>query len=114
MAIAALHTAAAFVEFWDIWQLIAQDYFFNTAADYPANAALWFLTAGIYMFTLGSMVSWHEKNIDLPLPKSLNYGMLISTAIIIIIMPQSGAWLFIPAVIALFIKEKQDRRALNW
>lgn len=77
----------------------------------PGAAALWFLTAGLMMMVLGSLYRWIEGHLRQTLPFAAGVWLLGVAGFVVVLMPQSGAWLIaVQAVLIMVRARAQSRR----
>jgi len=105
-----LHLCIVLVLYKEIYMQIISDGLFNTIGNNPTRAAaIWNLTVGIILILWGITLQQYQNKTKKPAPVSIGYGLLAFSVILCIIMPQSGAWLFLPqAIIILFAKRKDS------
>lgn len=103
MLVAILHTIATFVFFSPVLIDIVQRGVWNTVGRDPMVAtATWFFLFGPALALLGMAIHELEQQAQFTMAKPLAIGTLIMTTVGIVLMPDSGFWLAIPAIIGLF------------
>lgn len=102
IAVSALHTLFGVIAFAPVLQTLASCGVWNSVgADPMRGAAAWFLLAGGFMLVSGFAIDACERSGgDCPL-SVIGWSLLIVTAIAIVLMPVSGAWLLLPPAIAM-------------
>ena len=109
--VAILHTIAGGIFFGKIFIDIARRGFFNTVGHDPLTAAaVWFFLFGALFALFGMTIHALEKQASFPLAGLIGISLFLISFIGIILMPDSGFWLAIPAVIGLLriSKEKNN------
>ncbi|MDH3745165.1 MAG: DUF6463 family protein [Acidobacteriota bacterium] len=102
LGVGVVHTLFGLVVFRGTWQTLWAEGLFNTVNGQPEREfPVWFLSAGILTMLFGSLVDWVEGQ-GWPVPRSVAWGLLGMTVLILVIMPVSGGWLLLPAVMGLF------------
>jgi hypothetical protein len=110
IVVALIHTIFAFVVFGDGFNLIVDKGIFNSIGTDPYLAAVaWFLIAGIYILGIGMAIFEIEK-ISGAIPLKITALLFISLVIGITLMPQSGFWLALPAVVGAFMRRNNFKR----
>ena len=105
LAVALLHTVAAFVLFGEPLLEIARHGLFNSIGRDPLKAAaIWFLLFGAAIALCAMGLSALEEHGDTKTLRSIGLGMLLLTLLGVVLMPVSGFWLAFPPAIALLIK----------
>lgn len=78
-----------------------QDGWWNTVEpggqiDFARSALLWFLVVGFTWIALGYLMQQWIDQAHLPLPRWLGWALLAMGAGVAVVLPVSGAWLFLP------------------
>jgi hypothetical protein len=103
MFVALGHTVVAFAFFATTYRGLLERGLFNTVTSEKAGMAVWFGLGGLLLFIVGMLVSALEKQgLRVPVPAGL--ALLSLTLIGVVLMPVSGFWLMIPAIIAIFYR----------
>ncbi len=100
IAVSIIHTLFGIIVFFDVGKHIMADGVFNAIGENPMRGAVaWFILAGFFMTALGWAIDLLEK-VSPPLNlSSLGWGLLLISTLGIILMPESGFWLFlVPAI----------------
>ncbi|WP_397604348.1 DUF6463 family protein [Sphingorhabdus sp.] len=106
IGVAILHTLFGLVAFGWALKAMAVDGFWNTVGSDPMRGAVaWFLLFGFMMAVCGWAIDALERT------RGSSFGwtgwaLLVVTAIVIILMPVSGAWLLVPPAIAMIRNAK--------
>ncbi|MDX1320719.1 MAG: DUF6463 family protein [Oceanospirillum sp.] len=100
VGIATIHNLLGVVLGWDVLQGMAEAGFWNTVErdgqlDYARSAILWFLMLGAFWWVLGVMMQQWLRRIG-SLPRWLGYALLLAGCLVAFVLPQSGAWFFLP------------------
>ena len=102
IAVAALHTIAAFLLFGPVLLGMLERGVFNTVNRDPLrSAATWFLLFGGPLLLLGMAINSLERKPDFTEAPMLGLCLLLCCIFAVILMPLSGFWLAMPAAIAL-------------
>lgn len=105
-AVGLLHSLGGFLIYAKGWQLIAQRGVLAGVHDFDlSGTAFWFLIAGVVLVITGLLIHWLDRN-GYARPPWLRWAMLALLALLILPMPVTGAWLLVPPVAALFVKER--------
>ncbi len=99
-AVGCLHTGFGFIVYSQGWRAIADNGFFNAVdGTLVREHAFWFTFPGPLFILLGVLLIRIEKN--MPLVKVLGWSLVAMVAVSVFLMPVSGFWLFLPAVVAI-------------
>ncbi len=110
IAVGVLHTGLGIALFHATLGDIARDGFWNTIDGHPGRpVAFWFLVAGLLFVFIGALVDWLEMSGG-PLPGWLGWVLLALAGIFAVLMPASGAWLFLPPALATLRRADARRR----
>ena len=102
IGVAILHTLFAIVVFNKIFLTITQHGVFNAVgSDSMTAAAVWFLLFGAALALMGMAIHSLEQNENFTSARAIGIGTFLMTFLGIVLMPASGFWLALPAVIAL-------------
>ena len=102
IGVAILHTLFAIVVFNKIFLTIMQHGVFNAVGNDPMTAAaVWFLLFGAALALMGMAIHSLEQNGNFTSARAIGIGTFLMTLLGIVLMPASGFWLALPAVIAL-------------
>ncbi|MQA37434.1 DUF6463 family protein [Rugamonas aquatica] len=105
MFVALGHTAVAIALFSNGYREVMAQGFFNTVHTEKIGLAVWFMLFGFLLFIAGMLVQALEKH-ALPIPTAIGVAMLLLTVLGVALMPTSGFWLVIPAIVAMFRKRR--------
>lgn len=100
MFVALGHTAVAIAFFSNGYREVMAQGFFNAVRSERTSLAVWFLLFGFLLFIVGMLVSAMEK-LAMPIPAAIGIALLLLTVLGASLMPVSGFWLMIPALVAL-------------
>ncbi len=114
MGVAIIHTVFTFVLFQAQIEALLNHRLYDSVTTPMIGAATWFFLFGPPLFLIGLLIDWAEKNTHAPLPRALTWGLSIITILGIVMMPESGFYLMIPALIGLFHKQKSDEVTYRW
>jgi hypothetical protein len=84
---------------------------YNSIASEKAGLAVWFALFGVVLFVTGMLISAMEAN-NSAIPKSVGIVLLLLTVLGVVLMPVSGFWLMIPALLAILLKKAPGIRPL--
>lgn len=103
VAVAAVHTVFAAVEFFPQWHAIARRGVLDSVDTDPMlGAVAWFGLFGIVLALLGWAIVLLERSPAPPAAlRPLGMGVLALAALGIVLMPASGFWLALPPAMAL-------------
>ena len=101
IATGIIHNSIGLVMGWSILQGMHEAGWWNTVEpageiDFARSAMIWFLLVGFFWMLLGYLMHQWVRHTQRPLPASLGWGMLAAGVSVAIVLPVSGAWLFIP------------------
>jgi phosphoglycerol transferase MdoB-like AlkP superfamily enzyme len=87
-----------------------RDGFVNSVgSDISREFAFWFFICGLAFIFLGHVLHYYIKKEQKPAPLFVAYYLLAISAVVCLIEPESGGWLFIPqALIIIFAKRKRQ------
>jgi hypothetical protein len=116
--VSILHGIGGVFFYFEQWQAIAQDGWFNVIAPNPfapifdREDAFWFVFLTPFIFLLGNLCLWanHRK---LTLPMSVSSTVLATVLVGLFLMPVSGIWLALPPSIMMFWSSKQSKLSLE-
>ncbi|WP_020397266.1 DUF6463 family protein [Thiolinea disciformis] len=107
MFVALIHTLVMIVLFPSVLAEIVKRGIVNSVGNDPLiGAVTWFGLFGILLFILGMAIKDLERA-GQGIPLSMAWAMLILTVLGIILMPVSGFWLALPAVVGIFLQQRQ-------
>ncbi len=108
MGVGLIHSAFGVVVFRSTWQLLAGEGLLNTVDGQPEREfPFWFLAFGLLAILFGALVDWTEGQ-HLPLPRFVGWGLLVIVIAVLVIMPISGGWLLIPAVVGALMRKRSE------
>ena len=97
IAIAVCHVVVGILLYRDVLAEMFADGFVASVADRGDRATtLWFIVTGLAVGIVGLCVRAFESH-GLPLPSALPLSLVVLAASVVIPMPNSGGWLFLPA-----------------
>ncbi len=106
LAVAALHTIAAWMMFRQPFADIARQGVFNSLGHDPAKGvAVWFLLFGGLLALLGMAVTALERQGARATLRAIAWWMLALCVFGVVLMPASGFWLAFPPVLALLFRK---------
>jgi Family of unknown function (DUF6463) len=104
VAVSALHTLFGLFAFIPTLRDIVHAGLWNSVgSDAMRGAVAWFLISGGFMLVGGLAIDALERNGGTSALRTSGWSLLIVTAITIILMPVSGAWLLLPPAIAMLL-----------
>ena len=95
------HSVVASILFGKTYRDLVINGIYNSVNSEKIGLAVWFLLFGLILFVVGILISTIEKN-GLRVPKSIGAALLLPTIIGVVLMPVSGFWLMLPAILAIF------------
>jgi hypothetical protein len=100
IGIGCIHNAIGLLFGWNILAAMVSDGLWNTVEpqgeiNFARSAILWFLLTGCFWWLLGGLMQV-MLNQGFLLPRWLGAGLAAAGVVVSIIIPASGAWLFIP------------------
>jgi Family of unknown function (DUF6463) len=111
IAVSIIHGLVALIAFFEQWQAIAQDGWFNVIAPDPLHPiyaredALWLMMLTPFLWIVGRVCLWANSQ-SIALPKSIGVLLLATVLIGAFLDPISGIWLcFPPSVMMLWGSE---------
>jgi Family of unknown function (DUF6463) len=112
LGIASLHSAVGTGLYWPEIRAACAEGLLATVPDRGDRAAaFWFLISGVAFFALGLVVRELERE-GLPLPRALSPALVALTAAIVVPMPVSGGWLFLPVAWCAWRRARRSELAL--
>jgi hypothetical protein len=100
--VAILHTLFAGVFFGKVFLNIVQGGVFDTVGQDPmTSAAVWFLLFGAVLTLMGMAIHTLEQSSNFSSARAIGAGTLLMTILGIVLMPDSGFWLVLPAAFGL-------------
>ena len=104
-----LHLVVGFFIFKDAWAVVVDRGIVAGVSDFDSTAtAFWFAALGPAMMIVGGLVDHFEKVGDRP-PSWLGWAMTALLVALIVPMPETGAWLWVPPTIALLVRSQRLR-----
>lgn len=114
LAVAALHTLFALVFLREPLLGIVQRGVFDTVGQDPMTAtAVWFLLFGAVLALQALAITALERSGDGRALGRQGWGLLALSVVGVVLMPDSGFWLALPAAIALIRRHKGGARGLS-
>ena len=109
IAIGLIHGVFGLVVFRDTLNLLVAEGLINTVNGEPdRELAFWFIAFGVLVIVLGALVEWCERR-GVGLPQFLGWSLLGFTALLLLIMPISGAWLLLAPSIGAVVRSRTLR-----
>ena len=106
MFVALIHTLVMIVLFPSVLAEIVKRGIFNSVGDDPLiGAVTWFGLFGVLLFIFGMAIKTLEYS-NQGVPLSMAWAILVLTVLGIVLMPVSGFWLALPAVVGSFIQQR--------
>ena len=114
IVIAIIHSTLGIVLGWPILTAMHQDGWLastmvNGKLDMSREAITWFLLSGYFWLLLGALMITLVKN-GIELPRYLGWNFLAVAAVMVIIMPASGAYFFIVVSLMIFYSKSETAR----
>ena len=108
IGVATIHMGFTFVLFPEQVGLIFSEGFFNTGLiDFKIGKAIWFFLFGIPLLLVGYMIDCEEKQKTMPPFRETPIVLLcLMTLFGVALIPTSGFWLMLPALVGFFLKNK--------
>ena len=107
IAVAVIHTCFAFVVFQPTLAGIVERGVWNSIGEDPMRGAVaWFVLFGGALLAFGIAVDALEQSGSAGPTRPLAWSLLVVALMGIILMPVSGFWLVLPAVVGLFATSK--------
>lgn len=118
IATGIIHNTIGLVMGWSILRGIHEAGWWNSIEaggeiDYARSAIVWFLLVGFFWMLLGYLMQQWVRHFSQPLPASLGWGMLAAGIVVGILLPVSGAWLFIPQGILILWPHRPSAKGLS-
>jgi hypothetical protein len=102
VAVSALHTLFGLFAFAPTLRAMAKAGLWNSVgSDAMRGAVAWFLLSGGFMLVAGLAIDGLEQSDAADAFDTIGWGLLFVTAITIVLMPVSGAWLLLPPAVAM-------------
>jgi hypothetical protein len=99
IGVGVIHCGFGAVVFSSTWRTLLSEGLFNTVnGQAEREFPFWFFAFGLLAILLGAAID-HLEQLGLPLPAFLAWGLLALNVIFLVVMPISGGWLLVPAVI---------------
>lgn len=89
---ATLHVAVGFVLENPFGEMVGDRLVGSVGEDPERSSALWYMTAGLFLFALGGLARWTVRETG-RLPARLGVWILVGSVPVIVLMPASGAYL---------------------
>ena len=96
-----IHNFIGLIFGWPVLVGMHYDGWWNTiesasGVNFMRSAILWFLLLGFFWMLMGFLMQQWLNKAKQPLPTSIGYAFLLIGLATAIVIPASGAWLFIP------------------
>lgn len=111
MFVALGHTVVGITFFGSVYRELLAHGLYNSITSEKAGLAVWFALFGVVLFVIGMLLSALEST-NARIPKSVGVALLLLTVLGVVLMPVSGFWLMIPAILAILLKKAPGVRAL--
>jgi Family of unknown function (DUF6463) len=118
IAVSVIHGLVGIFGYFDQWEAIAQDGWFNAIAPHPLapmfdrEDALFFTVLTPFLFLIGKLCLWAYDR-DLVLPTSVGVVLVITICSGIFLLPISGFWLALPPSLMLMWSSLQPQLSSN-
>lgn len=107
MLVAVLHTVAMFMFFpAPLTDIFKRGVFDSIGTEPLLGAVAWFGLFGGLLFIVGMAVNSLERSTQ-GVPMSMAWAILALTVLGIVLMPASGFWLALPAVVGILFQQRQ-------
>ena len=106
MAVAVIHMAFTPVLYLEEIQHLMAGGFPLDVSPLKVAAGVWFFLFGLPLLGLGNLIDWSERRGLSGLPLALPVLLLLTVGLGIFFYPESGFYLLIPAIIALFFRRE--------
>ncbi|WP_419901398.1 DUF6463 family protein [Kiloniella sp.] len=108
IGVATIHMGFTFVLFPEQVKRIFSEGFFNTGLmDFEVGKTVWFFLFGMPLLLVGYMIDSDEKRKTMPPFREIPIILLfLMTLLGIALIPVSGLWLMLPALMGLIVKNK--------
>ncbi|MEM8906520.1 MAG: DUF6463 family protein [Bacteroidota bacterium] len=111
--IGLIHTIFGFVVLPNIFRDLLSEGLFNTVnGQLDREFFFWFIQFGLLLVLFGGFVNWVEQRLD-RLPLGLGWTLLAFTALLVGIMPISGAWLMLIPAVGILIQYRKNAPSLT-
>lgn len=111
MFVALGHTVVGITFFGSVYRELLANGLYNSITSEKAGLAVWFALFGVVLFVIGMLLSALES-INTRIPKSVGVALLLLTGLGVVLMPVSGFWLMIPAIVAILLRKAPGVRPL--
>lgn len=111
MFVALGHTAVGIAFFGSVYRELLASGLYNSITSEKAGLAVWFALFGVVLFVAGMLLSALESSNSV-IPRSVGVSLLLLTVLGVVLMPVSGFWLMIPAILAILMKKAPGVRPL--
>jgi Family of unknown function (DUF6463) len=101
IVVSIIHAAIGAIVYFEQWQAIAQDGWFNAVAPDPFTPifdredAFWFMFLTPFIFLMGQLCLWSDRQ-NLTIPMMISGILLVTIMVGLFLMPISGFWLVLP------------------
>jgi hypothetical protein len=112
IAVSAIHGLVVIVLYFDQWQAIAQDGWFNVIAPDPLTPifdredAFWLMFLTPFLFLIGRLCLWADHQ-HLAFPISVGVILVGTVLVGLFLVPVSGIWLALPPSLILLWSSRQ-------
>jgi hypothetical protein len=107
-AAAVLHVLSGLTNV-DVFRDIARAGFIDSIAGHDDRAVIfWFVAMGTVLIALGEFARWAVRETG-HLPARLGWWLLGIAAVVIVVMPYSGAWLYAAIGVLAVLGSRRDR-----
>ena len=107
MLVAVIHTVAMFIFFpAPLADIFKRGVFDSIGTEPLLGAVAWFGLCGVLLFMFGMAINALERSAQ-GVPLSMAWAILALTVLGIVLMPTSGFWLALPAVVGILLQQRQ-------
>jgi hypothetical protein len=101
-AVGVIHLCFGFFFMRSTLAVLWSEGLFNTVNGQPnREAVFWFLCTGLLLLILGALID-HLETSGFGIPLFVAWSFLALTVVCVVVMPISGIWLLVPAVVGMF------------
>lgn len=115
IATGVLHNIIGIVVGWEILSAMIADGIWNSieaageaSAQWTRAAMLWFLMLGFAWIMLGTLMQNTIRHSNRPLPRVWGWLLLANGILVAVILPASGAWLFLPQGLIILLAKQHN------
>ncbi len=111
-----IHNAIGFAAGWDMLAAMASDGLWNTidvpivdGAKHTRAELLWFLMLGFAWVMVGALLHGNILSKKMPPAKIWGWALLAKGVLVAIVLPASGAWLFLPQGLIILLANPKSK-----